>query len=110
MTEGREGNGRFGQGNRANPSGRPRRGRSRFSAERNAFGPDSASSLPMEATVLDVRHGLTARRGLLYEFFSGLIEAPARKVASNLSLMARLMHRLAIEPQEITPRTILQSR
>ena len=28
MTEGREGNGRFGQGNRANPSGRPRRGRS----------------------------------------------------------------------------------
>lgn len=28
MTEGRERNGRFGQGNRANPNGRPRRGRS----------------------------------------------------------------------------------
>ena len=28
MSEGREGNGRFAQGNRANPNGRPRRGRS----------------------------------------------------------------------------------
>src|SRR6478735_7895203 len=27
MSEGREGNGRFAQGNRANPNGRPRRGR-----------------------------------------------------------------------------------